>query len=283
MNFNQGGAGGFQNDNYGGSGGGGGGGGALTKMYLPITLKQAIEAHNTAGEDVYYVDGVTPSKVTFIAKIKSVQESSTNITFKMEDGTGMMEVQLWVANNETDSEAQQRAAWREDTYVRVVGHINEFMEKRRIRAAHIAVVDDFNEITFHMLEVVQCHLKNTNVKPEQNGHQAVNSTTGYAMPNYNSANNAPIHNSSYGGMAGVSGPASTGYGGEDLETPVQREVLNAIKSTGDTTIGVHIDALCTQLPKYSAAAIKETIDYLSNEGHIYSTINEDHFLSTDSG
>ncbi|KNC76732.1 hypothetical protein SARC_10785, partial [Sphaeroforma arctica JP610] len=85
---------------------------------------------------------------------------STHSVFKMEDGTGIIDVQLWVSTNETDAEAQQRAMWREDTYVRVVGHLSEFMEKRKVHAAHLAVVEDFNEITFHLLEAMQCHIKN---------------------------------------------------------------------------------------------------------------------------
>jgi len=32
--------------------------------------------------------------------------------------------------------------------------------------------------------------------------------------------------------------------------------------------------------RFSEAQLRETIDFLSNEGHLYSTIDEDHFKAT---
>ena len=43
--------------------------------------------------------------------------------------------------------------------------------------------------------------------------------------------------------------------------------------------GMHVDAITAQvtLQGYNAGDIKNAINHLSNEGHIYSTVDENHF------
>lgn len=55
--------------------------------------------------------------------------------------------------------------FRENTYVRVFGHLKSFKENSRsLIAFGLSPVTDFNEITYHMLDVVHSHLALSKVK-----------------------------------------------------------------------------------------------------------------------
>ena len=50
-------------------------------------------------------------------------------------------------------------------------------------------------------------------------------------------------------------------------------------ATATANSGIHVDQIIQQVASqgYSAGEIKNVINNLSNEGHIYSTIDENHF------
>ena len=54
---------------------------------------------------------------------------------------------------------------REDTYVRVCGHLKSFQDNKcSIIAFSINPIKDFNEITYHMLDVIHAHLSASKVR-----------------------------------------------------------------------------------------------------------------------
>lgn len=63
-------------------------------------------------------------------------------------------------------------------------------------------------------------------------------------------------------------------------SPSQNQVLRLIRSCPDVQ-GISIQDLKQRLSGMSLAIIKQAVEFLSNEGHIFSTIDEDHFKSTD--
>ncbi len=44
---------------------------------------------------------------------------------------------------------------------------------------------------------------------------------------------------------------------------------------------MHISDICDYLKSFSENKIKEALEFLSNEGHIYSTVDDEHFKSSD--
>ena len=57
---------------------------------------------------------------------------------------------------------------RENTYVRIVGHLKSFKENSRsLIAFYLTPVTDFNEITYHMLDVIHSHLALSKVQINQ--------------------------------------------------------------------------------------------------------------------
>ena len=63
-------------------------------------------------------------------------------------------------------------------------------------------------------------------------------------------------------------------------TVAQNQVLNSIQACL-RPVRLNFQDLKNQLQHMSVASIKLAVDFLSNEGHIYSTVDDDHFKSTD--
>ncbi|XP_044540267.1 replication protein A 32 kDa subunit-like, partial [Gracilinanus agilis] len=61
-------------------------------------------------------------------------------------------------------------------------------------------------------------------------------------------------------------------------TVTQNQVLNLIKACPRPE-GMNFQDLKAQLHNLNVSVIKQAVDFLSNEGHIYSTVDDDHFKS----
>jgi replication factor A2 len=56
-------------------------------------------------------------------------------------------------------------------------------------------------------------------------------------------------------------------------------IFNGPQGHGES--GVHVDDVVTQLNgRFTEAQVRESVEHLVNEGHLYSTIDDDHFKST---
>lgn len=51
--------------------------------------------------------------------------------------------------------------YRTDHYVRIIGNIKTFQNKRTVTAGHIRAITDFNEVFYHKLDAVHTHLQIT--------------------------------------------------------------------------------------------------------------------------
>ncbi|XXG98501.1 isopentenyl-diphosphate delta-isomerase idi1 [Hypoxylon texense] len=123
----------------------------------PVTVKQIIDAEQAFGSDgPFRIDGVDVTQVTFVGMVRQINPQTTNITYRLDDGTGIMEVKLWLDPDKQDGDA--RAAFAEEQYVRVWGRLKSFGNKRHVGAHVIKPVADFNEVNYHLLEAAYVHL-----------------------------------------------------------------------------------------------------------------------------
>lgn len=257
------GGGGFMNDSQSPSVGGGSKKPQRSQSLLPVTSAIMHKADYNTTDDVFKYEGVDIHQVTFVGIIKEVQEAATNISYKIDDGTGeFVSVKKWIDTDENSSDQFKRSECREDTYVRVVGHMKSFNEGqvRSVIAFLIAPIRDFNEITFHMLEVVYASLMNKRI----NG-VGMKQVGGESMQTPN--RNAPMDQFNNGG------------GMETGLTGTNKLVYTHI-SAAQMEQGISIHDLQAKVRQCNANQIRTAIEWLSNEGHIYSTIDDDHFRST---
>uniref|UniRef100_L2G2L3 Putative replication factor-a protein n=1 Tax=Colletotrichum fructicola (strain Nara gc5) TaxID=1213859 RepID=L2G2L3_COLFN len=128
----------------------GGGGKAYSEESLrPVTIKQIIDAEEAYPGADFKIDGATVTQVTFVAQIRQISPQPTNITLKLDDGTGLIEAKKWVDTDKKDDDA---AGLDLEGHVRVWGRIKSFNGKRHVGAHFIRPVTDFNEVNYHLLE-----------------------------------------------------------------------------------------------------------------------------------
>jgi len=218
---------------------------------VPVTIAQILTAKHD--DDAFVSGNLDLGQVTFVGLVRSVNESATRIDYEITDMTGPpIEVRHF---NETDEETGDvtTSIFPANTYVRVNGLIRTFGGKRNINCHKMMKIDDVNEITCHMLEVI--HASATS---QQTGNDG-------------------------GGFGSSSGGFGVG-GGDDGQIPglsgVQSQVQAIIKRENSEK-GCSVDTICRALTSVAPKAVREAIDFLSTEGLIYSTIDDEHYQATD--
>ncbi|XP_029360967.1 replication protein A 32 kDa subunit [Echeneis naucrates] len=231
---------------------------------IPCTVSQLMSA--SQADEAFKVGDVEVAQVTLVGIIRSTDKSMTNIQYKIDDMTAApMDVKQWV---DTEEPGMDSTVLPPGTYVKVSGNLRSFQNHRSVVAFSVRPLEDMNEVTSHMLEVVQAHL----VLSKPQGTLAV----GGGMSSNVMLTSHPGMSST--GMvvsyAGAHDMANNGLSGN------QNQVLSLIRGCPDPQ-GISIQDLKQRLSGMSLAVIKQAVEFLSNEGHIFSTIDEDHFKSTD--
>ena len=102
---------------------------------------------------------------------------------------------------------QQRSELKDGVYVRVVGSMRVHNDKKGMIAFNIRKVSDFNELTYHLLDICQAHLYNTRGPPPSGAGgkpAAGNSSSTFFSPGRPNApgGNSNNSNSNNGGGGG---------------------------------------------------------------------------------
>lgn len=219
----------------------------------PVTIKQLQNVESK--DSKYKLDGKDLAQVTFVGVILSVDKQQTNLNYMIDDGTGKMNVRIYI-----DLEDENQRSDPENSYVRVVGNLREFNGGLHVVGFQLLPIKDFNEITFHALEVISVHLRNTKGPP------------GGAAPVAQQASGSTGFSAAPAAAAGGGRAAS---GGGDL----QQQVLKIFEADSTDT-GASIDDVCRQFANTPKSEIRDAVEFLSDEGHLYSTVDEDHYKST---
>uniref|UniRef100_A0A671PKA6 Replication protein A 32 kDa subunit-like n=1 Tax=Sinocyclocheilus anshuiensis TaxID=1608454 RepID=A0A671PKA6_9TELE len=136
------------------------------------------------------------------------------------------------------------------------------INNRSLVAFSVRVLEDMNEVTSHMLEVVNAHVQQSKPQKTMGGGGGMN-----VMPSMSSIGSTGSYSGA--GMMLVNVSLSVN----------QNQVLSLIKSCHEPQ-GISMQDLKQKLSSMSVTVIRQIVDFLSNEGHIFSTIDEDHFRST---
>ncbi|PHH86688.1 hypothetical protein CDD83_9886 [Cordyceps sp. RAO-2017] len=138
-----------------GSQGGGGGKAYQDESLRPVTIKQILEAEEAFSGADFKIDGAAVTQITFVGQVRSINPQSTNVTFKLDDGTGQIEVKKWI---DADKQDDADPGFELDSHVRVWGRLKSFSNKRHVGAHVIRPVADYNEVNYHLLEATYVHL-----------------------------------------------------------------------------------------------------------------------------
>lgn len=199
-------------------------------------------------------------QLTFIGQIHTISSQATNTTFKLDDGTGLIEVKQWT-DSDADPEAAAAALPKEGEYLRVWGRLKAFNNKRHVGAHMIRPVKDFNEINYHLLEATAVHLYFVKGPPE-NAANGVKTEGGEGM---------------FVGQAAASNGNGAPSGGKGLSAKVSkvgRQVYELLRDAPQNNEGLHVHDIAARLKISSNDAFKAG-DELLGDGVIYTTVDDE--------
>lgn len=259
---------------YGGAGGSGSG---VAKKRDPqsltrLTIKQCNEAVEAGGK--YIVDGRPIQQVHLIANVLTVSFKETNVELSVEDGSGTITVRLYLDGNEGDS----LQSIKEGEYRMIVGTLKKIGGSLCVIAFTLAPIEDHNMLTMHLLDTILTHQRTTlgpasSAMKQQNGG-------GFAKQENGAPGGMQVDYSNGGMMNGGGVGSSNGVGGSSLKEQVLWYFAHGEGSESDA--GCSISKVASQLSSYTHLQIQEAVVQLSDDGHIYSTIDDEHFKTTTS-
>lgn len=259
--MSQGGGGGY------GGGGGGGGGGGYNDSLVAATIKQVQDADAGSGDDKHYtINGVPASQVTVVARIIKAEVQMTAISLVLDDGTGTIEGSHMLPADEdaaNEHAVAKRQRITDGAWVRIVAGVQVVDGKRNLAVFRVRPVDDHNEIVYHRLDVVKTFLAQTRGKA--------------------------------GAKGGAGGLAGGGFGGMGMNTgmadaenavtdslalnPIQRAAYDYVQARHSPDVpGVSVEDIMRDVPGFnSVQMVKEVMEHLASDGHVFTTVDENHY------
>jgi replication factor A2 len=232
---------------------------------LPCTIGMILSASTDESGTCILSDGRKAHHVKFVGASRNAAEDfSTNVIYQMEDGTGLVEVKQWLDDNACSAiTALRQSTLKEHIYLKVVGQIKEYDGKKMVVADSVRLLTTPNELTHHMLEVV--YSAETYTRKQSLTPGRMMSGVGFGQTTANVAQQQQYQ------------PMSANGGGGTLRDTV----MQFIREEGEQhEAGANVPACIRMLSgKHTEGQVRQVIEELSSEGHIYSTINEDNYKS----
>jgi len=226
----------------------------------PMTIKQILDAQQPHPDADFRSDGEPFSQVTFVGQIRSISTQPTNITYKIDDGTGIIEAKQWIDAESTNSEKMDvdssKAKLVEDGYCRVWGRLKAFNNKRHVGAHILRPITDYNEINYHLLEATAVHLFFARGPPNQaNGGQQPNAATNGA---------GTVSRQEYATAADT----QLGH-----VSPLARRIFTTLKNTPAGNEGLHVQLIASNM-NLPPSEVYKGAEELVAAGVIFTTVDD---------
>ncbi|KAG8813790.1 replication factor A protein 2 [Serendipita sp. 399] len=276
--FYGGGGGGFMKNTPGGYGstpsGGDAGDRGKNRFLRPVNIAQLLEAKQSSDSDnEWLIDGHPAPmvscflpfavraaesdlrhnhQVSVVAHVHEVTAQTTSDVYRVSDGTGQMEIRHWIESRSPDDmEADMEVSPLKGSYVRFIGMIRTFSDRKHLNATLMRKVEDFNEVIFHFNEVIAMTMLNLRGPPASSGN--ANAADEYAS--LDPVERAICH------FMRDNPPPDGGYHVKQIMKAVRLDVANESKNTGITDSDLFANAM----------------NGLTESGVIFSTTDDAHF------
>ncbi|KAF0047527.1 hypothetical protein F2P81_001160 [Scophthalmus maximus] len=215
---------------------------------LPCTVSQLLSA-SQVDKGAFAIGDLELNQVSVVGVVRECSPLATSVRYSVDDMTGPpLNVKQW--------DGAIVAVASPGSYVKVTGNPRNIRGQRYLMAMNIRCIEDLNEITSHMLEVVQAHMQLS----------------------------GKVYDVNMNTVASWSGSSGSGHPKGVLKnglSSIQGQVLYEIRKSSDRDVGISYIDLKTQLHHLRVADIRSSLAFLLNEGHAFLTIDEHHFKSTD--
>ncbi|XP_058475923.1 replication protein A 32 kDa subunit-like [Solea solea] len=213
-----------------------------TLQILPCTVSQLLSASHV-GSGNFVIGDCELFQVSVVGVVRGFAPFVTFMEFSVDDMTAPpVKVKQWV--NSEDCAMVSVAS--PGSYVKVTGSLRNFNGQRSLLAMNIRCIKDLNEITSHMLEVIQAHMKLPVKEFDVNMNSLVSQSGRFV---------------------------------QSMST-IQDQVIHVIRTFPDQTVGISFDDLRTEVNHIAVADIRSSLAFLLNEGHVFTTIDEYHYKTT---
>ena len=141
----------------------------------PLTIRQILQAEEVHQHGDIRLNGSDLTRISLVGSIRNVSRQTTNTTFRLDDGTGIIEVKDW---NDVDKPthdengnplpgARGASTHELGAWVKVWGSIKFVGTKRHVGVSMMREIKNKNEVQHHLLEATYVHLYFTKGPPEQ--------------------------------------------------------------------------------------------------------------------
>ncbi|KAJ5423196.1 Nucleic acid-binding OB-fold [Penicillium cf. griseofulvum] len=224
------------------------------KTLRPVTVKQVLDASQPFPEAPFQIDGADVANVLFMGQVRNISSQSTNVTYKIDDGTGEIEVKKWVdsttADNMDTDEGKAPGDGKSELvlngFARVLGSIKSFGNKRYIGAHSVRPLSNINELHTHLLEATAVHLFFTRGPP------------GAATA---------------GGNAAAGGTDAVMGGADDYGAGQNKALASMSLTEPQEDTGLHLQVIASKL-NIPATEVARAGEELLSGGVIFSTMDE---------
>jgi replication factor A2 len=224
------------------------------------------------------IDNAPLTQLTIVGQVRKINPQATNITYTIDDGTATIDVKKWV-DAERSADDADAVQFEPDQYVRVWGRLKCFNGKKHVGAHFIRAVEDYNEVSYHLVEAAYVHLYITRGPPVPGGQEAAQG--GQQGQNQQQKTrgdgDSMFVDDGYGGGGG-------GGNGED-ETPAQklarasgnaRKMFACLNDSPGGNEGLHINQIMAKTG-LSTRDVFNAGDELNQLGLVYTTIDDETF------
>lgn len=256
-------------------------GGPRENPITPLTCKQISRAEQLP-TGMINIDGREMHMVTIVGQVVDKDDQSSVIIMRVDDGTGVVDVRKWIDAPEDGTDPDQGdSAITVGMYVRVYGDLRTYQGNLIIISTRILLIQDYNEITYNLLLSITAHLNNTRGPIPQLTVAADGTAT--IGNNVGGAGMAAGGGAMAGGALSMysSKSAMGGFGDSSSAFPsrVHENIYNILKN-GGVEGGLSVQDLYYRLNEsVDIETINNCIRYLIDEGHIYTSNDEDHYLA----
>ena len=238
-----------------------------------------------------------------------MDSTDSGMSLQLEDGTGRLRAKHYYETMADGTPEPEKKAWlesevRNESFVKVHGVAKMASGRRTLTGVQITPLKDPNELTLHFLEVMHVHRDRVERVPFSKGGGSdesasssssafAGSGTGFGMAGM------PSMTAGGGGMGGFAGsstplgaaPGMPALGGGAVkaeggmsEEAIQNKLKELISEKGrDSEEGAFIPDLVKAMAGHNVdeTGVRNAIEALSMNGHIYSTVDDDHVQSTE--
>uniref|UniRef100_R4G3R1 Putative replication protein a 32 kDa subunit n=1 Tax=Rhodnius prolixus TaxID=13249 RepID=R4G3R1_RHOPR len=230
----------------------GGKGISKSRALAPVAIRQILECQ----EDILKINNIEVQVVKVLGIIKTVDIKSIKISYTIQDPTGTIE---GISYLETDTDTPETVI--ENTYCVMIGSVRSQNDTKHIMIFNVLPVTDFNEIMEHYLAIIHMPLKANTLDSTEFEQKPIKQEM---LSSYGTANEK-LSDVNYFDM-----------------DPKFKRVYEVI-SKSQSESGISMDELFSSLTgKIQRDQIRSALEYLVGEGHIFTTIDENHFKSTES-